>query len=79
MNSRVGRLWKKWPLEAEADSRAIVRIDGRRYERRLVRVGDPKVFAELAGEIERKYKVPASQATVDEGGLWLFELAPRES
>jgi len=79
MNSGVGRMWKKWPVEAEADGRAIVRIEGRRYERRLVRVKDPAVFAELAVELKRKYQVSDFRATVDDGGLWLFELAPRES
>ena len=79
MDSAVGRFWKKWPIEAAADGRAIARIEGKRYPRRLVRVGDEKLFGELTAEIERKYGVPSSGATIDAGGLWIFELAPRQS
>ena len=38
MNSTVGKLWKSWPAQAEQDGRAVVRIDGVRYERQLVRI-----------------------------------------
>ncbi|MEQ8955987.1 MAG: hypothetical protein RL120_17790, partial [Gammaproteobacteria bacterium] len=31
MTSPVGRIWKQWPLQAEADGRAVLRIDGVRY------------------------------------------------
>lgn len=31
-------LWKKWPAQAERDGRAIMRINGKRYERTLVRI-----------------------------------------
>ena len=79
MDSPIGRTWKKWPFEAERDGRAIVRIAGKRYERQLLRVRDATVFADLSRELERKYGVPASGDSVDEGGLWIFELAPRAS
>ena len=32
------RLWKRWPAQAERDGRAIMRIEGKRYERELVRI-----------------------------------------
>ena len=28
MNSTVGKLWKSWPVQAEKDGRAVVRVDG---------------------------------------------------
>ena len=38
MNTWYGKLWKHWPAQAEADGRAILRVDGRLYERRMVRI-----------------------------------------
>ena len=38
MGTFVGRLWKQWPLQAERDGRAVVRINGIRYERYLTRI-----------------------------------------
>ena len=38
MNSLVGKLWKSWPSQAERDGRAVIRVDGVRYERQLVRI-----------------------------------------
>ena len=38
MGSTVGKIWKQWPVQAERDGRAVLRIDGKRYERQLVRV-----------------------------------------
>jgi len=74
MNSTLGRLWKHWPVEAEADPRAIVRIGGKRYERELVRVTNDQLFAVLAVRVQRKYSVTATRATVEQGGWWFFEL-----
>jgi hypothetical protein len=79
MTSWLGRLWKQWPREAERDGRAVVRIDGRRYARRLVRVTEPALVAELTAELSRKYGVPASPVAVADGSLWLFELAPDQA
>jgi hypothetical protein len=75
----VGRLWKHWPIEAERDGRAILRIDGKLYERQLVRVQDDAVIGPLTQEIRRKYSVPATPEAVKSGSLWLFEVAPRTS
>ena len=38
MGNAIGRLWKRWPVQAERDGRAVVRIEGKRYERTLVRI-----------------------------------------
>ena len=77
MTRRWGRLWKRWPLEAERDGRAVVRIGDRRWERQAVRVLDEGLFAALAAEAGRKYGAripPGPLATTD---VWFFELAPR--
>ena len=49
MNSAVGRIWKKWPAQALADDRAVIRIDGKRYERKLVRILDDRPLQWVIG------------------------------
>ena len=41
MSTAVGRLWKRWPVQAESDGRAVLRIDGRalRAATRAYRIG----------------------------------------
>jgi hypothetical protein len=85
MNSWWGRLWKQWPIDAINDGRAVVRIDGKRYEVEAIRVTDPALFWSLAREARRKYRPPEDQALPSElpppesTGIWFFELAPRGS
>ncbi len=77
MTSAVGRLWKHWPIEAEKDGRAILRVGDKRYERQLVRIQSGDLLGPLTLEISRKYGAPATPEAVTSGSLWLFELAPR--
>jgi len=74
MNSTVGRLWKRWPIEADRDGRAILRVDGKLYRRQLVRIQAGPIVERLTQELERKYGAPATPAAVESGALWLFEL-----
>jgi hypothetical protein len=80
MTTWWGRIWKRWPHEAEKDPRVLLRIDGKIYERRLVRIHDGPAVAPLLAELSRKYtggsEIPAEAVT--SGYLWLFELAPRD-
>lgn len=80
-NTWLGRLWKQWPLEAEKDPRAIVRIEGKRYERTLIPVTSKHpVVEELLAELQRKYMGGAAStpsSIVGTDALLLFELAPR--
>jgi hypothetical protein len=78
MNSAVGKIWKKWPLEALADGRAVIRIDGKRYERQLVRIlDDAPLLGAIAAEVERKYDLPLSPEMVEAGDVWFFAVEPR--
>ena len=72
----VGRLWKRWPAQAERDGRAILRIEGKRYERTLVRIQTGAVGDGIAAEFNRKYRAGMTREEVEAGKLWLFELAP---
>ena len=78
-NNVIGRIWKQWPVEAERDGRAIVRVDGKRYARRLVRLREGDIVDKLTAELQRKYHAPATPAAVESGTLWLFELAPPQT
>jgi len=80
MTTWWGKLWKRWPHEAEKDARILLRIGDALYERRLVRIEDGPSVAPLLAELSRKYAdgsgIPFEAVT--SGYLWLYELAPRE-
>ncbi len=70
--------WKRWPAQAERDGRAVIRLDGKRYERRSVRIHDRALSEPLAAEARRKYGVPLTADAIEAGEAWLFELLPRD-
>ena len=71
------RLWKRWPAQAERDGRAIIRIDGKRYERSLVRIKTGSIVDHVTQAFTEKYPVEMTPAEVESGELWLFKLTPR--
>ena len=73
------RLWKRWPGQAERDGRAIMRIEGKRYERNLVRIRTGPIVEGVTTEFTRKYGVVMTPAEVEAEELWLFEMAPPEA
>ena len=79
MLSTVGKIWKQWPLQAEKDGRAILRVDAKLYPRQLVRLKDDPVLPAVLAELSRKYangaQIPVSE--VSRGSLWIFELVQR--
>ena len=78
MNSTVGKLWKHWPMQAAKDPRALIRIDGKRYERKVVRLGpDHPALAAIASEVERKYGAPLRAEMAATGDAWFYALEPR--
>lgn len=77
MNTTVGRLWKKWPLQAERDGRAVMRINGKRYERQLVRIKSGEILEGISAAITDKYPSQTTRAAVEAGEVWVFEAAPR--
>lgn len=77
MSSLAGRLWKHWPMQAAADGRAVIRINGKRYERTLKRITAGPEVEGVVSELRRKYKYEVTPAGIAAGETWLFELAPR--
>lgn len=79
MTSVLGRIWKHWAFHAdEGDGLAVVRIDGTRYERRLVRIRQGPELDGIAAKMASKYGAPMTRADIEAGNTWIFELAPRE-
>ncbi len=76
MSSAIGRLWKRWPAQAERDGRAVVRIAGKRYQRTLVRIKTGAVVGGVTAELSRKYGSEITPADIAAETTWLFELAP---
>ncbi len=77
MRTIVGRLWKRWPGQAERDGRALIRIDGIRYERQLVRIQSGDILDGITAAITSKYPSQTTRAAVEAGDAWLFEAGPR--
>jgi hypothetical protein len=79
MNSWYGKLWKHWPAEAEEDGRIVLRVDGKLYERQMVRIQEGEVLPPVLAEVARKYLggivIPVNEVTT--GNMWVFELLPR--
>ncbi len=81
MTTWWGKIWKQWPLQAEQKPEAILRVDGKLYDRRLVRITDPAdpVIEPIIAELGRKYAGGQEfpREAFDSGYLWIFELVPR--
>ena len=69
-------LWKQWPHEAQEDGRAILRIDGKRYERQAVRVTDLETHARVSDLVAEKYGLGRS-GEPDPDAVWIFRMDPR--
>ena len=78
MGTALGRLWKHWAVQAvEGDGMAVVRIDGTRYERKLVRITEGPVLDGVVAKKRAKYRSDISRELIEAGHIWVFELAPR--
>ena len=76
MGTTVGRMWKQWPIQAESDGRALIRINGVRYERQLVRIKSGEELTGLAAAITNKYPSRTTREGIEAGDVWLFEARP---
>ena len=68
--------FKTWHSEALEDGRAVLRVEGKRYERRLERVTDEALIGELAGLVAKKYDLQP-EGRFDPSRIWLFHVTPR--
>ena len=78
MGSILGRMWKHWAIEAdEGDGAAVVRINGIRYPRRLIRVLQGGELDGVASVLTNKYDSPTTRQAIETGNTWVFQVAPR--
>lgn len=87
MNSTVGKIWKHWPMHAEKNGNALLRIDGNVYEVSMQRTKDTELLTPIMSELARKYmdvQLPIADAfmtgmhqQVSSNNLWVFELVRR--
>ena len=83
MKSFLGRIWKDWAFAADAgDGLGVARIEGVRYERRLIRIKEEPQVKGVAAKLAQKYAGGAPGAadeienSINLGETWIFELAP---
>jgi hypothetical protein len=68
---------KTWTAQLVADGRAVLRVDGKLYERQAVRVTDEALLEELRAVLIAKYDMdPEGNFSGPE--TWFFRLEPRE-
>jgi hypothetical protein len=67
---------KTWPEQLAADGRAVLRVDGKLYERQAVRVTDDALLEELRGVLIRKYDLDP-EGNFSGPDTWFFRLDPR--
>ena len=82
MNSNVGKLWKHWPMRAEKNGAALLRIDDQVYAVQMQRTKDTELLAPIVSELARKYMsveppIEAMLTEVTDNNLWVFELVRR--
>jgi hypothetical protein len=78
MDTAWGRIWKQWPTQDADDPRAVLRVDGKLYERKLKRIKQDPALESVLSELSRKYVgQPIPTAAVEYDSLWIFELLPR--
>ena len=87
MNSTVGKIWKHWPMHAEKNGDALLRIVGKVYEVHLQRTKDAELLTPIMSELARKYMdvqppitaqlMADMQQQVSSNNLWVFELVRR--
>ena len=80
MNQGYAAIWKQWPHYLEDDNRIIVRIDGKLYEQKLVRIMNGPAVIPVLNELSRKYlgaAIVTSNEQVAQGDTWMFEVADR--
>lgn len=72
----MGEIVQKWPIEVERDGRAILRVDGKLYQRQLARITIGPVLDPVVEKLSEKYAVAATVAAVHDDSLWIFALQP---
>ena len=73
-----GKIWKQWPLDAEKDGRAILRVDGKLYDRQMIRIMEKPEVKPVLELLSKKYNLAGPPNTVVTGFVGLSRLASRK-
>ncbi len=86
MSTWLGRIWKEWAVEADqGNNEGVLRVNGVRYPRKLVRVEQGDALDGVARNLLQKYSgmpnpppeaIAAARGSIESGNSWVFELQP---
>ena len=62
-----GKIWKQWALDAERDGRAILRVDGKLYDRQVVRIMERPEVKPVLELLSKKYNLASPPNAVAAG------------
>ena len=74
-----GKIWKQGPLNAEKDGRAILRGDGKLYDRQMIRIMERPEVKPVLELLSKKHNLASSPNVVAMSYVWLFRLAHRKN
>ena len=74
-----GKIGKQWPLDAEKDERAILRVYGKLYDRQMIRITERPELKPVLELLSKIYNLARAPNAVVTGYVGLFRLAPREN
>ncbi len=77
MNETYAKIWKQWPHQVEKNNNILLRIDGKIYQRQLVRTFDPAIATAVGMETDRKYGMKIVAENVKSESVWIYEVVRR--
>ncbi len=78
MGTSLGRMWKKWAVEAaEGDGAAEIRIGNTRYLRTMRRITQGPELDWVIEKKRAKYRSLINNELIASGEVWVFEFEPR--
>ena len=78
MGTSLGRMWKKWAVEAaEGDGAAEIRIGNTRYLRTMRRITQGPELDWVIEKKRAKYRSLINHELIASGEVWVFEFEPR--
>ena len=67
VNAAWRKIWKQWPLDAEKDGREILLVDGKLYDRQMIRILQRPEVKPVLGLLRKKYNLASSPNVVARG------------
>ena len=74
-----GKIWKQGQLDAKKNGRVILRVDGKLYDRQMIRIMERPEVKPVLELLSKKYNLASSPNAVATGYAFLFGLANRKN